>query len=67
MAADLPAAMVPVKLRPQKKEPDDGRHWRCNLKVTRLTRVKDCSVCVLTLAVVAGVPIMTSLGVLFFF
>jgi len=30
-------------------------------------RLKDCSICVLTLAFVAGVPIMTSVSVLMFF
>jgi hypothetical protein len=31
------------------------------------SRIADCSVCVLTLAVVAGAPILVSLGVMFFF
>ncbi|AHE99855.1 hypothetical protein THITH_01800 [Thioalkalivibrio paradoxus ARh 1] len=37
------------------------------MKKFRSERLKDCTVCVVTLAVVAGVPIMTSLGVLLFF
>jgi hypothetical protein len=37
------------------------------LNISRFSRAKDCSVCVLTLAIVAGVPILTSVGVLFFF
>ena len=37
------------------------------LTIFRSGRFKDCSVCVLTLAFVAGAPIMTSLGVLLFF
>jgi len=37
------------------------------LKLFRSGRVKDCSICVLTLAVVAGVPIMASVSVMLFF
>jgi len=37
------------------------------LKFFRSGRVKDCSICVLTLAIVAGVPIMASVSVMLFF
>jgi hypothetical protein len=37
------------------------------LKFFRSGRFKDCSVCVLTLAIVAGAPILTSVSVLLFF
>jgi len=37
------------------------------LKFFRSGRIKDCSICVVTLAFVAGVPIMASVSVLVFF
>ncbi len=41
--------------------------WRKALKIFRSGRFKDCSVCVLTLAIVAGAPIMASISVMLFF
>jgi hypothetical protein len=37
------------------------------LKFIRSVRFKDCSICVITLALVAGMPIMASLSVMLFF
>lgn len=37
------------------------------MNIFRSGRFKDCSVCVLTLAIVAGAPIMASVSVMLFF
>jgi hypothetical protein len=58
---------VDGKVRGPTEKPKSWLYWRLTLNIPRFSRAKDCSVCVLTLALVAGVPILTSVGVLFFF
>jgi hypothetical protein len=63
----LRADRVGGKVGQRTEKPKSWLYWRLTLNISRLSRAKDCSVCVLTLAIVAGVPILTSVGVLFFF
>jgi len=57
----------PVRLHGVRKSQLAGPVGEPVLKFFRSGRVKDCSICVLTLAIVAGVPIMASVSVMLFF